>query len=172
MFEVRELSRLIGELILRDLALELRDQGHKLTGGLIRSLEYKVRRTANEVLIDFFSAPYGRILNTGVPARKIPFSPGAPRGKTSKYIEGLIRYAKKRFGFSKKQATRRAFQIANAHKREGMPTRGSYRFSKNGRRTGWIDIVIEKDGPKVEEMIVEKVSDTLELLIVNYAQAA
>lgn len=134
----RELAG-VGEFMVEALRKELRLQGHTLTGKLGRSIEAVVKKRVDEWTIDFLHEQYGAPVNRGVSAGRIPYSPGSGAG-TSEYIKGLIRWVQLRGiapGFA--GAKKIAFAIAAKHKKEGMPTRGSYKFSNNGRRTGWID---------------------------------
>jgi hypothetical protein len=72
----------------------------------------------NTLIIEGLVPDYMAINNQGVPANKIPYYPGSGR-KTSKYIDGLIEYAKKRMGKSDKEAKSVAFAIASKHKKGG-----------------------------------------------------
>lgn len=164
-----KLGIILGDYLVQKLGQELRDQGHSLTGDLITSLEYRVRETATGVTVEFIANQYGEYLNTGVSASRIPYTPRGPRrGGTSQYIQALIRYVERRMGLRGKEATGVAFAIARAHKREGMPTRASYRFSKNNRRTGWVDVVLKQEENKIQETVTEFVGRELEALFVNF----
>lgn len=139
---------LIAEKIGNALVDEIRDQivlqGHNLTGKLKASVEDKQVLTDDGVIIRFLLNEYGIPLNTGVFPNRIPY--GTYTGaKVSKYIQGLIRFAKLRFRVTEKEAKSIAFAIANKHIKEGMPTRNSYRFSKTGKRTEYIEAAIENN---------------------------
>ena len=41
-----------------------------------------------------------------------------------------------------------AFAIAKTQKREGMPTKGSYKFSSNGRRKNWRSFTLNQYLPQ------------------------
>lgn len=163
-----QLGTVLGEYLRNRLGQELLAQGHRLTSELISSIEYKVQTSANGLTLDFFASEYGTYLNTGVPANRIPYSPGRRGGGTSAYIQGLIRYAQRRMGLRGKEAVSAAFAIARKHKREGMPTRASFQFSSNGRRTGWVDIILEQDEQKINTIVQEWVGRELELLVSNF----
>jgi hypothetical protein len=168
-----KLGTILGDYLTAKLGQELRDQGHSLTGDLIASLEYRVRASAGGVAIDFLANQYGEQLNTGVPANRIPYTPRGPRrGGTSKYIQALIRYVERRMGLRGKEATGVAFAIARAHAREGMPTRASYRFSANRRRTGWVDVVLKNNESEIERMVQEFVGAQLEVLLTQFIRQA
>ena len=161
-------AQVIGDYILQRLRTEIKDQGHELTGSLSRSLEYVVEQRVQGLLLTFFGNDYGAPLNTGVTAARIPYTPGVARAPVSKYIQGLIRFVELRMNLRGKEAVSVAFAIARTHKREGMPTRGSYRFSQNGRRTRWVDSVIDDDRATIEAFISNEVANEFEVLITNF----
>ena len=91
-------------------------------------------------------------LNTGVSPPRIPY--GTYTGAaTSQYIEGLKTYAKLRFRASDEDALGIAFAIAKKHKKEGMPTSGSYDFSTTGKRTRYIEETIKIITKDIEKLI-------------------
>ena len=117
---------------------ELNAQGHKLTGALEKSFEIKVTQTAEGIVGSILQNDYAIDLDTGVKASDIP-SLRSAAGK--KYVNDLIDYFKKR-GYSLSQA--KSYGVATAKKasRIGHPTQPYYNnrvYSKNGRRTGWIE---------------------------------
>ena len=140
---------------LKLIADEWTAQGHDLSGKFRSALTYTIRQESDATYIDLIdgTSGYGAILNKGVTADRIPFSPGSGR-KTSKYIQGLTRYAMARMGASEKDALSIAFAIAYKHKEEGMPTNASKRFSKTGERTRFVEAV-EK---KINEVVTERIN--------------
>ena len=165
-----KVGRTIANWLKVRLAQELRDQGHNLTGSLISSLEEKVTVAAGRLTIEMYGNDYGDPLNTGVPAARIPYTPGQSRAATSKYIQGLIHFAERRFGLRGKEAISAAFAIARKHKREGMPTRGSYKYSSNGRRTGWIDVILADNDQELTSFVEEWVGTEVTILIQNFSK--
>lgn len=144
-----------------------RAQGHELTGKAARSIEERIVQTTGGVEIQFYIEDYMANINQGVPANRIPYSPGSG-AKYSKYIAGLTRYAKLRFGASQKEAENIAFAIARKHLKEGMPSIGSKRYSKTGRRTGFIEIGLEQEEDKVGRLIEDAVEQTYTALIESF----
>ena len=140
---------------LKLIADEWTAQGHDLSGKFRSALTYTIRQESDATYIDLIdgTSGYGAILNKGVTADRIPFSPGSGR-KTSKYIQGLTRYAMARMGASEKDAVSIAFAIAYKHKEEGMPTNASKRFRKTGERTRFVEAV-EK---KINEVVTERIN--------------
>ena len=153
----------IFEVVKVQWAKEIRIQGHSLTGSLERSLEAKYIKVLKGFIIDFLANDYGNILDAGTKPNRIPFNEGSGATK-SKYIDGLTDFAKKRFGLNDKEAQSAAFAIAKTQKKEGMPTKNSFRFSKNGKRTGLIDDTLENATPAIEKII----EDSIFNFIVNY----
>jgi hypothetical protein len=164
----QQASDKIGEIAVEAVKLELAAQGHKLTGALIDSVTYQVKQTATGALIEGLLLDYGIPVNTGVPAANIPYS-GSRRGggKSSKYISGLKLFAKLRFRVNEREATRIAFAIANKHKKEGMPTQASKRFSSTGKRTGAIQDGLSNVDDKIQEVINEVMTTYINIIFVE-----
>jgi hypothetical protein len=148
----------IADFVKEQLKISLANQGHNLTGSLMNSIDYVVTVNKDAMIYGFEMLDYGIIVNRGVKANKIPYSGSTGRGGTSKYIEALIAYGKKR---NVDNAISFAFAVAATHKREGMPTQASSRFSRSGRRTMFIAEVIiemEKQIPSlIERYLFEKI---------------
>lgn len=157
---IKKLSDLLGDFIFMQLSQELVRQGHKLTGALAKSFETKVQQQGEKVTIEFLMLIYGRSLNDGIRPEKIPFTPVPPyRGGTSKYIEGLIKFATLKFGADKKRAKNIAFAIANKHsdkKGSGYPLT---------RETGFIDNVLTADSKQIESIISDYYTETIQEVI-------
>lgn len=119
---MEQLIDILTKKIFAALAAELDRQNHKLTGALVQSFEYKIKETAESTTIQFLMNNYGVFLNDGVPPNRIPYTPPPPvRGGTSKYIQGLIRWAKLKFRYDEKRARSMAFAVARKHKQFGFP---------------------------------------------------
>lgn len=146
---------------------ELEAQGHVNTGKLLNSIEFEINLTATAVVGIMYHEEYGQQIETGVPAQNIKYSPGSGAA-SSKYITGLIKYFRSK-GLSFKAAKRASFATANKHKQEGMPTRKSFRFSSNGRRTGYITHTVN-DRMETIEKIMQDPKD-YQQIFVNLAAA-
>lgn len=160
----------LGDFLVAELARELIEQGHKATGRLAASIEQQVVAYANGIALEIKYLEYGRYVETGVSADRIPY--GKKTGaKTSKYIQALIEWIKIKGIASGLQAKGLAFGIARKHAQEGMPTRGSYNFSNNGRRKGFQSYVVQQNAAKIDELLqdglAQTVSAQLDLLIAN-----
>jgi hypothetical protein len=154
----------IAEKVRLDLATELEQQGHRLSGKLEKSISYEILQEANAFVIAFDYLKYGIYVNNGVSPQNIPFSGRTGRGGTSKYIQALIDYAQAR-GMNKPVSA--AFAIAHKHKREGMPTKASRRFSANGRRTGFQNQVIEDVQKELPNLIDKHLFNQLRIVFEN-----
>ena len=146
---IEKQSKIVADFFQEELKKELEAQGHRDTGSLIDSINYEILIDSQEVNIVFSYLFYGDIVNDGVPAANIPFTPPSGRGGTSKYIEALKNWASRR-GFKKPLSA--AFAIAAKHKKEGMPTKNSYKFSSNGRRKYWRAFTLETYLPQSLEI--------------------
>jgi hypothetical protein len=164
---LQKLADDISLLAITVVANEWRAQGHELSGSAVKQMETLVRMEINTLVIDGLVPDYMAINNQGVPSNKIPYYPGSGR-KTSKYISGLIDYVKRRMGKSDKEAKGIAFAIASKHKKEGMPTKGSVRFSTTGKRTGFIEQALDKNSPKFIELIENAITFSVEATIESY----
>lgn len=160
----------IERIALEAVALEWRKQGHELSGSAVRNMNTVKVFDAAYIRIEGWVPDYMAYLNAGITKERIPYTPNS--GKPfSKYIHGLKEYAKKRMGASDKDALGIAFAIASKHKREGMPTRASARFSQTGRRTGFIETAIEAKRAEIEAEIRNQVELLWQTQIETYFQS-
>jgi len=163
------LQSLIVDIML-ELQTALRDtlaaQGHVLTGNLSDSIMFEVSADGDEIVGQMYVADYGIFVNVGVTAARIPFGGRSGKGGTSQYIQGLISFWEGR-GLSGREAIGAAFATAHVHAREGMPSRGSYRYSSNGERLGFVQDAVESHIARIENTLSEKFSATLEFEIAD-----
>ena len=156
---LQKLADDISTLAIEVIAMEWRAQGHELTGSAVKQMETMVKFEINTLVIEGLVPDYM--------ASRSPYTPNSGN-KTSKYISGLIEYAKKRMGKSDKEAKSVAFAIASKHKREGMPTKASARFSSTGKRTGFIEQALEKNNQKFIELIEASIRFSVEATIESF----
>jgi hypothetical protein len=164
---LQKLADDISVLAITVVANEWRAQGHELSGSAVKQMETLVRMEINTLVIEGLVPNYMAINNSGVTAARIPYTPNSGR-PPSKYISGLIDYVKRRMGKSDKEAKGIAFAIASKHKKEGMPTKGSVRFSTTGKRTGFIEQALDKNSPKFIELIENAITFSVEATIESY----
>lgn len=145
----------------RQLKAELKAQGHFLTGGLERSMLGVIAEVGSVAALEGTAANYGGILDAGIKPSRVPFGGGSRSGGgggTSKYIQGLVTFWKLK-GLNDKQALSAAFATAKKQKLEGMPTEGSYKFSKNGSRRYFIAKVKDKVTPQLKKLITGELNN-------------
>lgn len=164
---LQKLADDIGDLAMTVVANEWKAQGHNLTGSAIKQMETMVKFQINTLIIEGLIPDYMAYNNSGVKAERIPYYPGSGN-KTSKYIDGLMRYAKQRFGASDKESKSIAFAIASKHKKEGMPTKASAKHSSTGKRTGFIETALDKNSQKFIELIENAIKYSVEVTIESY----
>jgi len=155
------------QLTLTAVADEWKAQGHNLSGAAIKAMEVESKFVINTLILTGLVPDYMAINNEGVKADRIPYTPNSGR-PPSKYISGLIDYAKRRMGASDKEAKSIAFAIASKHKKEGMPTKASSRFSKTGRRTGFIEQSLEKISPQIIDAIEKAILFSVEVEVMSF----
>jgi hypothetical protein len=160
----------VADLARDAITIQWQAQGHNLTGKAVRDLETRIVQTAQGFLVLGYVNDYMAYLNTGVTAARIPYSPGSG-ARTSRYISGLQTYVKLRMGKSDKEALSIAFAIASKHKREGMPTRASARYSNTGKRTGFIDEALDSKEDEMGELITAGVAEAFTVVIENLIQS-
>ena len=162
-----QLAAQVGEVVKLALKTSYRLQGHYLTGALSKSIDYNVNATVNGATIEFLMLDYGVIQDRGVSAANIPYSGRTGRGGRSAYIEGLKTFARLRFGVDEKEAERIAFAIATKHKREGMPTAASYRYSQTGKRTGAIDAALDESDAEIQRLINVAMEEYINVIFIK-----
>lgn len=153
------------EIMQRDLRTELAAQGHTGSGKLRDSIQYQITEQPDSVTAIIECEDYGLAIEFGVPANKIPFSPGSGAGH-SLYIQGLITHFEQK-GLSGREAVSAAFATAHVQKREGMPTAESFRFSSTGARTGFARTTLEKDLALIAKILEQQTGAYLNIQIGN-----
>ena len=152
----------VGKLIIASLQKELLGQGHKATGDLINSFEQRVIELPNSIVIEILMNEYGIYVNEG---RKT----GGKKVPISVLVEWIERKA---IASGDKDVKSMAFAIQNTIHKEGIPTKGSFKFSNNGRRKGFIDFVIdnELDGVynELEQQVFEGYDDAIATIVKDF----
>ena len=137
----------IGKLIILELQKELIGQGHKATGNLVNSFEQRVIEMPNSMVLEILMDDYGDYVNYGRKAggKKVP-------------IDVLIKWIEQRAIVNgDKEVKSLAFAIQQTIWKEGSPTKNSFSFSNNGRRSGFIDFVIDNELDEVFEELEQEV---------------
>lgn len=142
-----------GKFLVEQLQNELRAQGHEATGELINSINYKID---GSILIIQAPQDYVSAMENGLP--KGHYVP----------ISALIRWIEiKGIATGDKEIKNAAFAIRNAIVREGSPTKGAFNFTKNGRRTGFAQVVINEHAKKVLAIIEREMGNDVKRVITN-----
>ena len=152
----------VGKLIIASLQKELIGQGHDATGNLINSFEQRVIELPNSIVLEILMDEYGIYVNEG---RK----KGGKKVPISVLVEWIERKA---IVNGDKEVKSLAFAIQNTIHKEGIPTKGSFKFSNNGRRKGFIDFVIdnELDGVynELEQQVFEGYDDAIATIVKDF----
>lgn len=138
---------------------ELKAQGHYNIGKLSDSIHYEIELISTSIIATMFIEEYGFPVDTGVAAANIPYNRGSG-AQSSKYIDGLVAYFKSK-GLGEVEGRRAAFATANKHKQEGMPTRGSFAYSNNGRRTGFNQATIAENSEKILGLMGDNIGESI-----------
>lgn len=150
------------QLLQVQLRSQLEQQGHRLSGKLSNSIEFEISASGDEVLGKMYAEDYSGVLEFGVKPARVPYSGNGGKGGTSLYIQGLISFWEQR-GLSGREAIGAAFATAKVHAREGMPSRGSFKYSSTGERTGFIRTTIDTNMDKITQVIQDRYGARLEL---------
>lgn len=138
---LKEKLNILGAFITDKLRKELLDQGHKNTGALMDSIRYEVKASGNNVELIFYAKGYSKFVEYG-------FGPG-------KWVNpfALAEWVEQKgIATGEKEIKSAAFAIRQNIFKQGMPTDNAYKFSTNGRRTGYIQAVIDENG----KVIIDK----------------
>jgi hypothetical protein len=160
MSEIATLTTELEHVLSKALEEEWIAQGHSINNKIIQDISYVVKQETNAMTISGMMYPYGMIIAAGVQSSKIPYSGRTGRGGTSLYIKALQNYVKMRMHIEdEKKSLGVAFAIAQTQKFSGdawgMPTRGSYAFTKTGKRLEWIEEAFKHN----ESLIIETVRE-------------
>lgn len=120
----------ISQQFVNELKREFEEQGHNASGKGLQSIEHKTELiNGRDIRVQIMGVDYLEYVNTGRNIGKMP------------PVEPIIEWVKIRNIAQGKEAERAGWAIAKAIEREGIPTENSYKFSKNGRRKGFVEIV-------------------------------
>jgi hypothetical protein len=152
----------VGKLIIASLQKELIQQGHQASGNLVNSFEQRVIEVPNSIVIEILMDEYGIYVNEG---RKT----GGKKVPINVLVEWIERKA---IVNGDKEVKSLAFAIQQTIHKEGIPTKGSFKFSNNGRRKGFIDFVIDNklDNAisELEEQVFEGYDETIATMVKDF----
>jgi len=131
----------------RELQQELDAQGHRNTGALNSSMKVEVIARNGSVLGTVSAFQRLDYVNRRVFQRRVTWA----------QVRGLTEYFRSK-GLSEKEAKSAAWATAKKQVTEGSPTRGSYAYSSNGRRTNAIETVYGDYGQRLVRELGEAVT--------------
>ena len=152
----------VGKLIIASLQKELIQQGHQATGNLVNSFEQRVIEVPNSIVIEILMDEYGIYVNEGrkTGGKKVPINVLVDWIERKAIVNG------------DKEVKSLAFAIQQTIHKEGIPTKGSFKFSNNGRRKGFIDFVIDNklDNAisELEEQVFEGYDETIATMVKDF----
>tara|TARA_A100001515_G_scaffold135819_1_gene127016 strand:- start:284 stop:766 length:483 start_codon:yes stop_codon:yes gene_type:complete len=140
----------ISDEIVEDFRKELIQQGYFASGSLDKSFKVRIQHKPSLINVDVFSNDYAKILNYGAK----PFYPD---------IKEIERWVEDK-GFANTPAEKKqiARSVASRIAQEGLP-HPNKSFSKNGRRTRFIDTVVEKKQDDIMQRLVKAFDQQIEL---------
>lgn len=133
----------VANVLNKSLAIELREQGHYLTGALERSINsaYRVVEKSKETELSGYALEYAQDLEKG----KKPGEKLATVLELQKYF--ILR------GLSANEALRAAVLTSRRQAKEGSPTKASSRFSKTGERKHFIERAWKSNEQKIDSLV-------------------
>ncbi len=152
----------VGKLIIASLQKELIQQGHEASGNLVNSFEQRVIEVPNSIVIEILMDEYGIYVNEGrkTGGKKVPINVLVDWIERKAIVNG------------DKEVKSLAFAIQQTIHKEGIPTKGSFKFSNNGRRKGFIDFVIDNELDEVynelEQQVFEGYDDAIATMVKDF----
>ena len=149
---MRAVLRDAGSVALALLLQEAKAQGHFSTGRLAKEAQIRTYGTPGKdalVGVQILLPAYALALERGVSAKRVPFGRRGlgTRGGTSEYISGLERHFARRYpAYGPGRHLKLAFATARVAAKTGHPTPGSFSFTENGRRLGFIEAAVAGAG--------------------------
>lgn len=141
MDELKATMRKALEVLVEEAIKEIKEQGHVASGKSIRSFEIKLVKTFNGIVGEVYGADTLRYVDGKV---KPHFPP----------IKALIRWAKfVKPQLDNKGQERFAWAVATNMAKEGIPSRGAFPFSKNGRRLNWTEVARAASEERIDEIL-------------------
>jgi hypothetical protein len=137
MFTITDELQSIGNNITQRIKDELTAQGHVATGKLLNS----IRADVSGATINGFAEDYSVFVNNR----------SRPHGFNQQGIEELKAWMRVK-GINQDAL----WPIINKIKAEGTPTSGSFRFSKNGRRTDFVSHVLNEKREELTKDVNEQ----------------
>jgi hypothetical protein len=146
----------LADYIVRLLVDELEQQGHRYKGELQDTMRAIVTKTGSGYQIEIEANAYAEQMENGIPPG-VWVNPYA----LAEWVEG------RGIATGEKEIKSIAFAIRAKIHKEGSPTRNAVNFSANGRRKGFISVVLDEKGKTIEGLVEELFGDFVNLQIDN-----
>jgi hypothetical protein len=140
-----------GRAIKKAMATELKQQGHRLTGSLEQSISFRAEKIAGGWAMTVTANDYQKYLNWGV----------APAKASFKQFPFVVLYFIQR-GLQEQEAKRAAAATIRKWMKEGSPTRGSFKYSKNGARLKFLDATDAKSWQAVDAAVRQGLDEEID----------
>ena len=145
---------LIGDFIVQELrnTLGFTDQNHNATGNLSKSIRHVITKSGSGFEIAIWAVDYAKQVDEGQPK------------KTRVSIDVLLEWMENR-GIARGEPNIRgvAFAIQTAIWKEGTPTAGSLRYSRNKKRTEFIKVTLDANAKTIFKMVLDLFQEEITL---------
>jgi len=151
---IKEGLELIGDFMVDQLIKVLDDQGHRNTGKLQDTMKSTVNQSGGGFEIVITGQDYAKYVDRGIPA-----GVWVNVGALQKWV------MQKGIATGEREIKQIAFLIGRKIFQEGSPTKGSWKFSKSGKRDEFIKVMLDANAniifQKVFELFSREVAITL-----------
>ena len=151
---IKEGLELIGDFMVDQLIKVLDDQGHRNTGKLQDTMKSTVNQSGGGFEIVITGQDYAKYVDRGIPA-----GVWVNVGALQKWV------MQKGIATGEREIKQIAFLIGRKIFQEGSPTKGSWKFSKSGKRDEFIKVMLDANDniifQKVFELFSREVAITL-----------
>lgn len=154
--EARNILEQLTDFLAGAIGEEIILQGHNNTGSLLESVRLTINEVFSGIVIEASTLDYGTYLNTGRRAGTMP-----PVNAIKRWVE------QRGIASQEKEVNSIAWAIATKIKQEGIPTRGAMKFSKNGRRTNWIEAVLFDNEQIITDYIERAMGAQIEIVLTD-----
>ena len=151
MKNLQKVFKEIGKKLVFEFKTELEQQGHRASksGSIIDGLRFKATEYGVEITTD---KGYAAVLNYGA-KKHFP---------NRDAMEDWVR--KKGFASTENEVRKIAYAISRRISIEGTPTKGAFKYTDNGRRTGFIEQVINTNKQQITKDIQAAVGKDINIL--------
>lgn len=151
MKDLRKIFFTPDKILRKELQKELRQQGHYNTGKLEGSFTSKITQSSDKVKLVGLALDYAQILNDGTRPAKASFA----------QFPFVVEFFESK-GYSEAKAKQYTAMTINRWMKEGMSTKASARFSKNGKRLNFIGLVNELINTRINDSVFKEMDKIVE----------